>query len=143
VYEVVTAPRSEIGTSLMPYVPEVAVGALCVYGLIAMMLTTTTLVVSMIWMRRHLVRAAVGRTPAWQHWIAALGTSGFRRLATRSAQARSESADDSVVLPAPFTAAEARREITRRNYICLARTHFLSVLIVLVGIVGLGVAQNH
>src|SRR5437868_1916122 len=142
VAEAVNAPRSDIGTILMPNLPVLAVGALGVYGLVAMMLTTTNLVASMIWMRRHLGRAAVGRTPAWQHWVAALGTSGFRRLATRSAHARSESAD-SVVLPAPFTAAEARREITRRNYICLARTHFLSVLIVLVGIVGLGVAQNH
>jgi len=142
VAEAVNAPRSDIGTILMPNLPVLAVGALGAYGLVAMMLTTTNLVASMIWMRHHLGRAALGRTPAWQDWIAALGTSGFRRLATRSAHARSESAD-SVVLPAPFTAAEARREIARRNYICLARTHFLSVLIVLVGIVGLGVAQNH
>jgi hypothetical protein len=95
-------------------------------------------------MRHHLGRAALGRTPAWHDWIAALGTDGFRRLATRSAQAGLETVDDSgVVRPAPFTADEARREIARRSYICLARSHFLSVLVVLVGIVGLGVAQNH
>ena len=76
-------------------------------------------------------------------WIAALGTNGFRRLATRSAQAGLETADDSAVVPARFSADEARHEIARCNYICLARSHFLSVLIVLVGIVGLGVAQNH
>ena len=143
VAEVVNAPPSDIVTILMPHLPVLAVGALGVYGLGALMLTTTNLVASMIWMRHHLGRAALGRTPVWQDWIAALGTNGFRRLATRSAQARPESGDDSVVLPAPFTADEARREIARRNYICLARSHFLSVLIVLVGIVGLGLAQNH
>ena len=143
VAEVMNAPRSDIGTILIPHLPVLAVGALGVYGLGAMLLTTTNLVASLIWMRHHLGRAALGRTPAWNDWIAALGTNGFRRLATRSAQAGPETADDSVILPARFTADEARREIARRTYICLARSHFLSVLIVLIGIVGLGVAQNH
>jgi len=141
--EVMNAPPSDIGTILMPHVPVLAVAALGVYGLGAMLLTTTNLVVSMIWMRHHLGRTVFGRTPAWQDWIAALGTDGFRRLAKRSAQAGPAIADDSFALPDPFAADEARREIARRNYICLARSHFLSVLIVLVGIVGLGVAQNH
>jgi len=123
--------------------PALAVGALGAYGLAAILLTTTNLVAGLIWMRHHFGRAAPGRTPAWHDWIAALGTNRFRRLATRSAQAGLESADDGVVLPAPFYRAEARREIGRRNYICLARSHFLSVLIVLVGIIGLGVAQNN
>jgi hypothetical protein len=143
VAEVMNAPRSDIATILMPHLPVLAVGALGVYGLGAMLLTTTNLVASMFWMRHHLGRAAVDRTPAWRDWIAALGTSGFRRLATRSAQAEPETADDSAVVPARFNADEARREIARCNYICLARSHFLSVLIVLVGIVGLGIAQNH
>jgi len=143
VAEAMNAPHSDIETILMPHVPVLAVAALGVYGLGAMLLTTTNLVVSMIWMRHHLGRTVFGRTPAWQDWIAALGTDGFRRLARRSAQAGPEIADDSFALPDPFAAGEARREIARRNYICLARSHFLSVLIVLVGIVGLGVAQNH
>ncbi len=144
VAEVMNAPRADIATILVPDLPVLAVGALGVYGLGAMLLTTTNMVASLIWMRHHLGRAALGRTPAWHDWIAALGTDGFRRLATRSAQAGLETVDDSgVVRPAPFTAGEARREIARRSYICLARSHFLSALVVLVGIVGLGVAQNH
>ena len=143
VAEVMNAPRSEIGTILIPHLPVLAVGALGVYGLGAMLLTTINLVASMIWMRHHLGRVALGRTPAWHDWIAALGTNGLKRLATRSAQAGLETVDSSVVLPAPFTADEARREIARRHYICLARSHFLSVLIMLVGIVGLGIAQNY
>src|SRR6516165_689853 len=142
VAEVMNAPRSEIGTMLIPHLPVLAVGALGVYGLGAMLLTTTNLVASMLWMRHHLGRAAVDRTPAWRDWIAALGTTEFRRLATRAAQAGPETTDDGAVVPARFSADEARREIARCNYICLARSHFLSVLIVLVGIVGLGVAQN-
>src|SRR5437588_11903137 len=124
VVEVMNAPRSEIGTILTPHLPVLAVGALGAYGLGAMLLTTINLVASMIWMRHHLGRVALGRTPAWHDWIAALGANGFRRLATRSAQAGPETADDSLVLPAPFTASEARSEIARRHYICLARSHF-------------------
>jgi hypothetical protein len=143
VAEVINAPRSEIGTMLIPHLPVLAVGALGVYGLGAMLLTTINLVASMIWMRHHLGRIALGRTPAWRGWIAALGTNDFRRFAMRSAQAEPQTADSSGVPPAPFTADEARSEVARRYYICLARSHFLSVLIMLVGIVGLGVAQNH
>ena len=143
VAEVMNAPRSEIGTMLIPHLPVLAVGALGVYGLGAMLLTTINLVASMVWMRHHLRRVALGRTPVWRGLIAALGTDGFRRFVTRSAQAGPETADSGGVLSTPFTADEARSEVARRCYICLARSHFISVLIVLVGIVGLGVAQSH
>jgi hypothetical protein len=143
VAEVMNAPRSEIGTMLIPHLPVLAVGALGVYGLGAMLLTTINLVASMVWMRHHLRRVALGRTPVWRRLIAALGTDGFRRFVTRSAQAGPETADSGGVLSTPFTADEARSEVARRYYICLARTHFISVLIVLVGIVGLGATQSH
>jgi hypothetical protein len=143
VAEVMNAPRSEVGTILIPHLPVLAVGALGVYGLGAMLLTTINMVASMIWMRHHLGRLALGRTPAWHNWIATLGTDGFRRLATRSVQAAPETADSSGASTAPLTADEGRSEVARRYYICLARGHFLSALIVLVGIIGLGIAQNH
>ena len=136
VAEVMNAPRSEIGTILVPHLPILAVGALGVYGLGAMLLTTANLVAGIVWMRHHLGRAALGRLPDRHDWIAALGT-------TRLAQAVAEAADNRGVFRAPFTADEARREIARLHYICLARSHFFSVLIVLVGIVGLGIAQNY
>jgi len=140
---VMNAPRSEIGTILLPHFPALAVGALGVYGLGAMLLTTITLVAGMLLMRRHLARAAPGRAFGRHDWIAALGTNGFRRLTARLAQAGSGTADNSVGLPTSFTVNEARGEIARRYYISLARSHFLSALIVLVGIVGLGMAQDH
>src|SRR5271155_554314 len=143
VAEVINAPSSEVGTILVSHLPVLAVGALGMYGLAAMLLTTTNLVASMIWMRHHLGRAPLSRMPDWHDWIAALGTNGFRRRARSLAQAGTETADNSAVLPAIFAADQVRREIARRYYICLARGHFLSVLIVLVGIVGLGIAQNY
>ncbi len=143
VVEVMNAPRSEIGTILIPHLPVLAVGALGVYGLGAMLLTTINFVAGMMWMRHHLGRIALGTTPTWHDWIAALGTNGFKRLATRSAQAGPGTVDGSVVVSAAFAADEARSRIARRHYVCLARSHFLSVLIVLVGIVGLGLAQTH
>lgn len=143
VSEVINAPRSEIGTILLPHLPALAVGALGVYGLGAILLATTTLVTGILRMRQHLARAANGRAPARHEWIAALGANGFRGPATRRGQAWSQREDDSLVVPTPLTANEARSEIARRLYLSLARSHFLSVLIVLVGIVGLGVAQDH
>jgi hypothetical protein len=143
VAEVMNAPRSEVGTILISHFPVLAVGALGVYGLGAMLLTTINLVANMMWARRHLGRVALGRTPAWRGWIAALGTDRFRRFVTRSALAGPETADTGGVPSTPFTGDAARSEVARRYYISLARSHFISVLIVLVGIVGLGVAQNH
>jgi hypothetical protein len=141
--EVINGPSSETGTILMSHWPVVAVGALGMYGLAAMLLTTTNLVANMIWLRQQLGHAARGRIPYWHEWIAALGTNGFRRHAKSLAQAAPEIADNSAVRPAVFAADQARSEIAQRHYICLARSHFLSVLIVLAGIVGLGIAQNY
>src|ERR1700755_3074707 len=112
--EVMNAPRSEIGQTLMPHLPVLAVGALGAYGLGATLLTTTNMVASVIWMRHHIRRDAFHRAPAWHGWIAALGTNGFRRLA-RSAQAPPDTSNR-VVLPAPFSAEAARSEIARRYY---------------------------
>ena len=81
VAEVINAPSSEVGTILVSHLPVLAVGALGMYGLAAMLLTTTNLVASMIWMRHHLGRAPLSRMPDWHDWIAALGTNGFRRRA--------------------------------------------------------------
>ena len=143
VSEVINAPRSEIGTILLPHLPALAVGALGVYGLGAILLATTSLVAGILRMRQHLARAASNRAPTRHELLAALGANGLSGRAARRAQAWSQREDDGLVVPTPLTASEARSEIARRLYLSLARSHFLSVLIVLVGIVGLGVAQNH
>lgn len=143
VSEVINAPRSEIGTILLPHLPALAVGALGVYGLGAILLATTSLVSGILRMRQHLTSAANSRGPARHEWIAAFGANRFRGPAARRRQAWSQSEQDGLLVPAPLTASEAQSEIARRLYLSLARSHFLSVLIVLVGIVGLGVAQDH
>jgi methyl-accepting chemotaxis protein len=105
-------------------------------------LTTADLVAAMLRLRHQLTRAALGSPPAWHDWIAALGTNGCRRLATTLTQSGSDGADGSAALPTSLTEAEARSVIARAHYISLAKSHFLSVLIVLVGIAGLGIAQD-
>lgn len=141
--ELVTAPRSEIGTALLQHMPALAVGALGVYGLAAILLTTVDLVTALLRIRQQLTRAATGRAPAWHDWTAAFGTRSFRRLAASLPQRESGTADGSAALSATCSAVEARSEIARVHYISLARSHFLSVLIILIGIVGLGIAQDH
>jgi len=141
--EMANAPRSEIGVALFQHLPALAVGALGVYGLGTMLLTTVDLVAGLLRMRQQLTRAAMGVAPAWHHWVAAFGTRSFRRLATCLPQRGSDAASDSAELSTTCSASEARSEIARAHYISLAKSHFLSVLIILIGIVGLGIAQDH
>lgn len=141
--EVVNASRSEIGTALLPHLPALAVAALGVYGLVAMSLTTTGLVAGMLRIRNHLARAVLAPARARQDWIAMLGPNWFRRqLVAGAGQTGAETATDDATYPVTLAVDEVRSEITRRHYISLARSHFFSVLIVLIGIVGLGIAQD-
>src|SRR5215472_4297335 len=141
--ELVSVPRSEIGATLVQHLPALVVGALGVYGLGAILLTTADLVAAVVRIRQQLTRAALGLASAWQDWTAAFGTKSYRRLATSLARPGSDTGNDSAVLPTTCTASEARSEISRAHYISLAKSHFLSVLIILIGIVGLGIAQDH
>jgi hypothetical protein len=141
--ELANAPRSEIGAALFQHLPALAVGALGVYGLGAMLLTTVDLVAGLLRMRQQLTRAALGAAPAWHDWVAAFGTRSLRRLATSLPPRGSDTAGDSGELSTTCNASEARSEIARAHYISLAKSHFLSVLIILIGIVGLGIAQDH
>jgi len=141
--ELVSVPRSEIGATLVQHLPALVVGALGVYGLGAILLTTADLVAAVVRIRQQLTRAALGLASAWQDWTAAFGTKSYRRLATSLARPGSDTGNDSAVLPTTCTASEARSEISRAHYISLAKSHFLSVLIILVGVVGLGIAQDH
>jgi hypothetical protein len=139
--EIINTPRSEIGATLLPQLPGFAVGALGVYGLGATLLTTTALVSRLLRLRQRVASDRSGRALARHDWVAALGPSRLGWPATRAARA-SETTDDGGVAT-PFTAIEARSDIAWRLYILLARSHFLSALIVLAGIVALGVAQDH
>lgn len=143
--EMLNAPSAEIGPILLPYVPALAVAALAVYALCAMLLTTATLVAGTLRVRHHLARTASDRAPPRRNWGADFGANGFRQLAPRLAPALTQSAraDGRSVLQTRFNPDETRSEIARLHYISLARSHFFSALIVLAGVVGLGLAQDH
>src|SRR5216683_2443115 len=143
--EVLDAPRPEIGPMVLLHLPALAVAALAMYALCAMLLTTATLVAGTLRVRHHLARTASDRAPPQRDWVADFGANGFQQLAPRLAQALAQStrADGRVVLQARFNPTETRSEIARLYYISLARSHFFSALIVLAGVVGLGLAQDH
>jgi hypothetical protein len=143
--EVVHAPRSDITSTLLRHLPVFAVAGLAVYSLCAMLLTTANLIAGTLRLRHHLARTGSDQRPARRDWLAAFGTIGFRQLVSRfgPALAQSGRADGSAVLQTRFASVEIRREIARLHYILLARSHFLSALIVLAGIAGLGLAQDH
>jgi hypothetical protein len=143
--EVLNAPHSEMGPILRLHLPALAVAALAIYALCAMLLTTATLVAGTLRVRHHLTRNASGRAPSQRDWVAEFGENGFRQLAPKLAPALAQSAraDGRAVLQTRFNPNEARSEIARLYYISLARSHFFTALIVLTGVVGLGLAQDH
>jgi hypothetical protein len=143
--DVLNAPRSDIESILLTRLPVLAVAGLAVYGLCAMLLTTANLIAGTLRVRQHLVRTGPDQSPARHDWLAAFGTIGFRQLVSRFGPvlAPSGRANGSAVLQSRFASVEMRREIARLHYILLARSHFLSALIVLAGIAGLGLAQDH
>jgi hypothetical protein len=143
--EVLSTPDSQTGLILRPHLPAFAVAFLAVYALCAMLLTTATIVTGILRMRQHLGNAASGKAPPQRDWLAALGANGFRQLIPRLTPSFAQSAktDGDALMQTRFRADETRSEIARLHYISLARSHFFSTLIVLAGVVGLGLAQDH
>jgi hypothetical protein len=142
--EISNAPQQQIGQALLPHSFALAVAALAVYALCTMLLTTATLVAGSLRVRDYLVRAAVDRTLTRRRWVTVLNANGFRQLGSRLAPVlvQSAGANERVVLQTRFDPDETRSEVARLYYICLARSHFFSALIVLAGVVGLGLAQD-
>jgi hypothetical protein len=139
--ELAATPRSEIGATLFPQLPALAIAALAVYGLTVLSLTTTGLVNGVLRAHRNLGRTASGRAIRRRDWSIALAAKEFRPPPAVASEGP-EAADDSNTDSAALTAQEARGDIARRHYILLARTHFFSALIMLVGIAGLGAARD-
>ena len=139
--EVIGAPHAEIAPILQLHSPALVVAALAVYGLCAILLTTVTLVSDILRLRHHLVQTAADQASAW----GAAFVSGLRRLAPRltAALTQSATATDGVGYGVRPTASETRGEFARLYYVSLARSHFLSALIVLAGIAALGLAHDH
>jgi hypothetical protein len=141
---VVEAPRSDLGSILLPRTAVLVVAALAVYALCAMLLTTGTLVADTLFVRHRLGAPGAYRTPARRDWISTFGSSELQRLVPKpvAEPTRRAGASETILLQTRFDADAARREIARLYYIWLARTHFFSVLIVLAALVGLGLAQD-
>ena len=139
--EVITAPRAEMAPILLLRSPALVVAALAVYGLCAILMTTVALVTDILRLRHHLVQTAADQASAW----GAAFVSGLRRLAPRLAAALTPSATatDGVAFGVRLTAGDTRGEFARLYYVSLARSHFLSALIMLAGIAALGVAHDH
>jgi hypothetical protein len=139
--EAMKAPRAEIGVILLPHLPALAIAGLAVYALCATLLTTATMLAGILRLRHHLARNGADRVQAPRDWVTDFALNSFQQLAPRLASALAESAgaDARVGLQTRLT----RSGIARLYYISLARSHFFSALIVLTGVVGLGIAQDH
>jgi len=143
--DLLEASRSDFGSILSQRLSVIAVAALAVYALLAMLLTTGTLVANALFLRHRLGRTAGNRTPAQRDRMAAASSIGLQRLVPRlvAEPARRAGASETSLLQSRFEPGTARSEIARLHYIWLARTHFFSALIVLGALIGLGLAQDH
>jgi hypothetical protein len=143
--ELLAAPYSDLGSSVLPHLPGLVVATLAVYALCAMLLATGTLAAAILSVRRRLERMGGYQTPAQPNWTAAFGSTGLHRLVPWpvAESGRRTGATEKILLQGRFSPAAARGEVARLHYIWLARTHFFSALIVISGLVGLGLAQDH
>lgn len=142
--EMIAAPRAEIAPILLSRSPALVVAALAVYGLCAILMTTAILITDILRLRHNLLQTAADPVSARPEWAAAF-VSGLRRLSPRlaAALAQSATANGGVALEFRLTAGETRGEWARLYYVSLARSHFLSALIVLAGVAALGLAHDH
>jgi hypothetical protein len=141
--EAVNAPRGDIAPILLSRWPALVVAALAVYGLCAIVLTTTTLVTGILRLRHHLARTAADAVSARRE-VGAAFVTGLRWLAPRLAAALDQStdADGGVAFDVRLTASDIRGEMARLYYVSVARVHFISALIILAGIAALGLAHD-
>jgi hypothetical protein len=141
--EVVNAPRGDIAPILLSRWPALVVAALAVYGLCAIVLTTTTLVTGILRLRYHLARTAADAVSARRE-VGAAFVSGLRWLAPRlaAALAQSTDADGGVAFDVRLTVSDIRGEMARLYYVSVARSHFISALVILAGIAALGLAHD-
>jgi hypothetical protein len=138
VSELRNAPPAEIAPILLQHLPTLAVVSLAVYALLAMLLVTAGMLAGVLRARQYLARDQRDR-------MATLGEDGFGQLASRliSALTRPARVDTGTVLQTRLAPDEAWSEIARLHYVSLARSHFFSAIIVLAGVIGLGLAQDH
>jgi hypothetical protein len=136
--ELVNAPPAEIAPILLQHLPALAVVSLAVYALLAMLLVTAGMLAGVLRARQYLARDQRDR-------MVSVGTEGSGQLAPKliSALTRPGRVDAGTVLQTRFAPKEARNEIARLHYVSLARSHFFSAMIVLAGVIGLGLAQDH
>jgi hypothetical protein len=141
--DAVNVPRGELAPHLLSRWPALLVAALAVYGLCAILMTTTGLVADILRLRRFVARTTSGQDSA-RHKEGAAFVSGLRQLAPALAAALARSVDAAIgtAFDARLTVSNIRGEMARLYYISLARSHFLSALIVLAGIAALGLAQG-
>jgi hypothetical protein len=136
--EVLNAPPAEILPILLAHTPALAVAALAVYALLAMLMVTASVLAGALRARHDLGAGQRER-------IVAPSADGFGQLAARLVPVLSKPGPEEagIALRTPFALREARRVVARLHYISLARSHFFSAMIVLLGMIALGLAQNH
>jgi len=143
--ELLGAPHSDFGSTLLPHLSTPAVAALAVYALCAMLLATGTLIGNGLTLRRRLGRIGGYPRPTERDWTTAFGSTELHRLVPSpvAEPVRRAGANETTLLHHRFSPSVARGEIARLHYLWLARTHFFSALIVLTALIGLGLAQDH
>ena len=139
------AAPGEIAPVLRDRLPALVTAFLAVYALIALALSTGSVIAAVIRLRRRLAPMLAYRGPQRPDWIAPFEATGMRRLlpALAAGQGLSARPASAPWLQRPVDCAVTRGEVARLHYLGLARSHFLTALILLAAIVALGLAQDY
>ncbi len=143
--ELAVAAPDETAPLLWDRLPALVTAFLAVYALIALALSTGFVIAAVISLRRRLAPMLAYRGPQRPDWLAPFEMTGMRRLLPALAAGQGPLARPASAswLQRPVDPATTRGEAARLHYLGLARSHFLTALILMTAIVALGLAQDY
>ena len=135
-------PRTALLSFLLPHLPWLAVAGLGVYAVVAVVLSSAVML-----MELHRIQARLSQmTPDAQSWSLAFASTSLANIAPRLLNLAAPEAASSagrLILQNRFDSGNARREIAALYYDWLARTHYLTALLLSVGLTAAGAAQEY
>jgi hypothetical protein len=144
--ELAAATRGEVAPGWPQRAPALITAFLAVYALIALLLSTAAVIAALARLRRRLAPMLAYRGPQRPDWTAPFDATGMLRLLPALAAGQGPSAQPpagAAWLQQPVDRMAARGEAARLHYLALARSHFLTALILLAAVVALGLAQDY
>jgi len=135
-------PSTTLLSSLLPHLPWLAVAGLGVYAVVAVVLSSAVMLMEL----RRIQARLSQMVPDAQSWSLAFASTSMASIAPRLlnlASPEAASQAGTLILQNRFDSSNARREIAGLYYDWLARTHYLTALLLSLGLTAAGAAQEY